>query len=92
MKRSERLNVLENLFKTAEEKGEYGGKGPFELPESHKAFMPVTKGGSNCGNCKWVDKDNHACKSDYYIKWNGGDSKLPDSPLDEMCSDWWQAK
>ena len=91
MKRSERLKILESLFKTAEN-GEYGGKGPFELPKSHKAAMQVTKGGSSCKNCSFVDAENHACKNEYYIKWNGDDGKLPDLPLDEICSDWWQPK
>lgn len=91
MRRSQRLIVLENLFKSAEQQGEYGGKGPFELPDEHKAAMQVTKGGSSCSNCKWVDAEKNECKSDYYIKWNGGDPKIP-MPLDEFCSDWWQAK
>ena len=91
-----RLTVLADTFArklAAEEgKGEYGGKGEFELPDNHKAAMQVTKGGSCCENCKHVDAENHACKSPYYIKWNGGDPKLPDLPLDEICSDWWEPK
>lgn len=88
-----RLIVLAETFArklAAEEKGDYGGKGKFELPASHKAAMQVTKGGSSCSNCKHVDAENHACKSQYYIQWNGGDPKLPDLPLDEICSDWWE--
>lgn len=75
----------------ASEKGEYGGKGPFELPKDHKAAMQVTKGGSCCKNCEYVDAEKHECKNQYYIKWNQS-PKLPDLPLDEICSDWWQPK
>jgi len=70
--------------------GEYGGKGPFELPSTHKAAMQVTKGGSSCNNCKFVDAANHACLNKYYIQWNGGDGKLPERSLDSTCSDWWE--
>ena len=90
-----RLIVLAETFArklAAEAEGDYGGKGKFELPDNHKAAMQVTKGGSSCENCKWVDAENHECKSPYYIKWNGGDPKLPDLPLDEICSDWWEPK
>ena len=91
-----KLTVLAEDFETkliAEAaKGEYGGKGPFELPKKHKAAMQVTKGGSSCQNCKFVNAGKHECKNKYYIKWNGGSKKLPDLPLDEICSDWWEAK
>jgi len=90
MDRVRRLKVLQEIVVRAG-KGEYGGKGEFELPDSHKAAMQVTKGGSCCKNCKYVDADKHECKNQYYIKWNGG-PKLPDLPLDEICSDWWEAK
>jgi hypothetical protein len=91
MKRSERLRVLENIFKVAE-KSEYGGKGPFNLPKNHKPFMKITKGGSSCKNCVFVNAEKHECNNKYYIEWNGGDKKLPESSLDEMCSDWWSDK
>jgi hypothetical protein len=96
MSNSKKLNVIADRFEeklvSEAKKGEYGGKGTFELPKNHKAAMQVTKGGSCCKNCKYVDVDKHACKNKYYIKWNGGDGKLPDLPLDEICSDWWQPK
>lgn len=69
--------------------GKYGGKGKFELPSNHKAAMQVTKGGSCCKNCKYVDAENHECNNKYYIQWNES-KKLPDLPLDEICSDWWE--
>lgn len=72
--------------------GEFGGKGKFELPPTHKAAMQVTKGGSCCKNCKFVDVENHACLNEYYIQWNGGSGKLPNLPLDEICSDWWEGE
>lgn len=75
----------------AKDKGEYGGKGEFELPKDHKAFMPVTKGGSSCKNCKYVDIEKNGCMNKHYVKWNG-DNKLPNVPLDEICSDWWEPK
>jgi hypothetical protein len=89
-----RLTILADQFekKIASQDGEYGGKGEFELPATHKAAMQVTKGGSSCKNCRFVDAENHACKNKYYIKWNGGDNKLPDLPLDEICSDWWEPR
>lgn len=86
-----RLRVLAENFaaKLAEMENKYGGKGPFELPNNHKAALQVPKGGSCCANCKFVDAEKHECKSPYYIKWNGNDPALPDLPLDEICSDWW---
>ncbi len=70
MSNIKKLTVLADYFeKNSLETGEYGGKGPFELPKSHKAAMQVTKGGSSCKNCKFVDAENHACKNEYYIKW-----------------------
>ena len=96
MSNVKRLVVLAEQFEEkllAEgKKGEYGGKGDFELPKSHKAAMQVTKGGSSCKNCKFVNAEKHECKNKYYIKWNGGSKKLPDLPLDEICSDWWMPK
>lgn len=93
MREVKRLIVLANEFaeKLASKDGEYGGKGPFELPDTHKAAMQVSKGGSCCENCEYVDAEKHECKNQYYIKWNGNDPKLPDLPLDEICSDWWES-
>ena len=73
------------------QKGEYSGKGKFELPENHKAGMKVPKGGSSCSNCKFLGEDKKSCINKYWIKWNGGESKLP-APADEYCSDWFEAK
>lgn len=73
-------------------KGQYGGKGEFSLPKNHKAAMQVTKGGASCENCKFVNAAKHECKNKFYAVWNGGSKKLPDLPLDEICSDWWQSK
>jgi hypothetical protein len=95
MSKIHRLLVLAEEFEekaTKGEKGEYGGKGPFTLPKNHKAAMQVTKGGTTCKNCEYVDADKHECKNPHYVTWNGGDPKLPDLPLDEICSDWWEAK
>ena len=74
--------------------GEYGGKGPFELPSDHQAGMIVPHGGSCCANCKFADikEDGPHCTSTYWVQWNGGNSRLPvDDPLD-YCSDFWQPK
>jgi len=70
------------------EESNYGGKGPFILPADHVAAIAVPKGGACCAKCKFVDVANHACLEPNYITWNGGDSALPDLPLDEICSDW----
>lgn len=64
-------------------------KGPVTFPEDHEAAMRVPKGGSCCANCKFVDVDGHACKSEHYVKW-AGTHKLPKLPLDEICSDWYE--
>ncbi len=69
--------------------GQFGGKGPFALPDDHVAAIQVPKGGSCCQNCAHVDAEGHACKDPNYVAWNGGDSSLPDLPLDEICSDWY---
>lgn len=66
-----------------------GGKGDLGFSEGHVAAMRVPKGGSCCANCEYVDKEAHACKNPHYIVWNKGDYKLPDYPLDEICSDWY---
>lgn len=67
-----------------------GGKGDLEFPRDHIAAMRVPKGGSCCKNCKFVDAEGHACKSAQYYSWNGGEAKLPDYGLDEICSDWYE--
>jgi len=68
--------------------GEYGGEGEFKLPEGHKPILGVPKGGSCCANCRFVNAEKHTCGEPNYIRWNGG-PKLPDKPLDELCSDWY---
>ena len=91
MKHTKRLIILAKKFEEKHtNKGEYGGKGPFTLPPNHKAAMQVTKGGTTCANCQFVDAEKHECKNPHYILWNGDDPKLPDLPLDEICSDWWE--
>lgn len=67
-----------------------GGKGDLSFPRDHVAGMRVPKGGSCCKNCKYVDAEGHACKNAHYYSWNGGDGKLPDRGLDEICSDWYE--
>jgi hypothetical protein len=88
----EKLQNLKETPKEAKQKGEYGGKGVYELPESHVAAMKVSKGGSSCFTCKFVNAKDHKCKNSFYINWNGGKDKLPNLPLDEICSDWWEPK
>lgn len=92
------LAVLMDRLKAAEdvkpdvtlEQFKAGGKGSLSFPQDHVAAMRVPKGGSSCSNCKFVDKEAHACKSAHYVKWNGGSGKLPDFGLDEICSDWYE--
>ena len=85
--------ILKRIVESSEknQEGEYGGKGEFQLPEEHKAGMIVPKGGSSCANCKFLSEDKKNCGNKYWIKWNGGDTKLP-APADEYCSDWFQPK
>ncbi len=73
------------------EEPNYGGKGPFSLPDDHVAAMQVPAGGACCAKCKFVDANNHACLEPNYVTWNGGDTALPDFPLDQICSDWFAA-
>lgn len=90
-----KLTILADSFEeklTSQAKNEYGGEGTFELPKNHIAAIQVPKGGSCCQNCKYVDVKNHACENKHYIKWNGDSGKLPDLPLDEICSDWYEPK
>lgn len=85
--------VADNIDKKlSSNKQKYGGKGKFELPNTHIAAMEVTKGGSCCKNCKFVNSKLHECNNEYYFQWNGDSKKLPDLPLDQICSDWWEAK
>lgn len=70
---------------------QYGGKGTFALPADHVAAMEVPKGGACCEKCVYVDVESHACLEPNYVEWNGGDAKLPDLPLDQICSDWFKA-
>lgn len=57
-------------------------------PADHKAAMKVTKGGSMCKNCEYVN--GQKCTNEYFIKWNGSD--IIPAPTDEYCSDWWEAE
>lgn len=60
------------------------------FPPDHKALLKVPKGGSCCANCRFVNVKEHSCGSPHYARWNGGSHKLPNLPLDEMCSDWYE--
>lgn len=91
-------NSIENILKQAADfeklaedkpKGEYGGKGPFKLPISHKAGIKVPKGGSSCDNCKYYQSEGQ-CGNKYWVEWNGGDSTIPSDSPDEYCCDWWE--
>lgn len=63
-------------------------KGPIEYPKDHQPGMKVTKGGSMCKNCEYVD--GQKCTNEYFIKWLGTDV-IP-APVDEYCSDYWEPK
>lgn len=78
----------------AETSGQYGGKGPFELPPDHIAGVIVPKGGSCCANCEYLTmkEDGPHCHNTYWTKWNGGDSRLPVDDPETYCSDFWQGK
>ncbi len=66
--------------------GQFGGKGTFHLPVSHKAGMKVPEGGAVCSKCKFVSEDLKHCNNKYFQLWNGSD-ELP-LPANEYCSDW----
>lgn len=91
MNNVKKLVVLANNFQTkvAEKRDQYGGI-EFELPPDHKAMMVLKNGGFSCANCRFVNAEKHECNNEYYIKWNGS-KKLPDAPLDKICSDWFMS-
>jgi hypothetical protein len=66
----------------------YGG-GPYRLPLSHRPLMQVPRGGSSCANCRFVDVRRHACVEPHFVRWNGTGA-LPDLPLNQICSDWFE--
>jgi hypothetical protein len=87
------LITLAEKFETElenKDSNNYGGVGKFELPSKHKALVVLNSGSFSCANCKYVDVKNHSCNNKYYQQWNGGDSKLPDAPLNKICSDWFE--
>ena len=55
----------------------------------HRPGLQVPKGGSMCANCKYLGRDRKTCTEKNFIKWNG--SALIPAPIDEYCSDWWEA-
>lgn len=57
------------------------------FPPNHKVGMKVTKGGSCCANCEYVN--GNKCTNEYFIKWKGGDV-IP-APTDQYCCDFWEA-
>ena len=93
MSATKHLVVLAEKFaqKIGKPKGEYGGKGPLILPASHKALLVLESGTFSCANCKFVNAEKHECGSPHFIEWNGG-RKLPDAPLEKICSDWFEPK
>lgn len=72
-------NILEN----------YGGKGEMTFPDSHKAGMKITKGGSMCANCEYWIAEGNKCNNEYWLKWNAGVEKIP-AAADEYCCNWWE--
>ena len=66
----------------------FGGKGKYSVPSSHKGGLRVPPGGSSCMTCKFVTEDMKHCTSKYFIEWNGS-SKLP-LPAYEYCTDWYE--
>ena len=79
--------LLEDLKKALKESNSYGGKGRFELPDTHKAGMAVPKGGSSCASCTFYE-GNQICGNKYWVQWNGSNN-IP-KPADEYCSDWYE--
>lgn len=63
----------------------YGGDS-FKYPVSHKLGMQVPRGGSMCKNCRYLGDDHKTCTQGEWVKWNGGDNKLP-FPDEDYCCD-----
>ena len=75
-----------------EGEGEYGGQGPFELPETHQAGRNVPVGGASCANCQYADirDDGAHCTNENFATWNGGETKIPTEDPSAYMSDWWE--
>lgn len=86
-------DVVENAEAKDHNSDGYGGE-VFDLPESHKAGMKVPKGGSSCANCKFSEmkEDGPHCHSEYWVRWNGGETRLPVDDPETYCSDFWEAR
>lgn len=63
-------------------------KGKFTLPDNHKPFIKVVKGGSCCANCIFLSVDKRHCTNKYFIKWYGKD--LLPKEIDSWCSDFYE--
>lgn len=65
-----------------------GSRPTILYPSDHKVGMKVTRGGTMCANCEYVDGLN--CTNKYFMRWNGGE-KIP-GRIDEYCCDFWEAQ
>jgi len=65
----------------------YGGH-DFKYPASHKLGLQVPYGGSMCKNCSFLGTDHKTCKNKEFVKWQGGNNKLP-YPDENFCCDLW---
>ena len=63
----------------------FGGN-DFKYPSSHKLGMQVPHNGSCCKSCKFLGADHKTCKQTEWVKWHGGDNKLP-FPDEDYCCD-----
>ena len=54
-------------------------------PPDHKLGMVVTKGGSMCANCEYVN--GNKCTNEYFRKWKG--NNIIPAPTDSYCCDLW---
>lgn len=70
----------------------YGGEGAFALPADHVAGLRVPAGGSSCANCRFLEAkdDGPHCAEENFVRWNGGETKLPVTDPATYCSDWWR--
>jgi hypothetical protein len=59
------------------------------LPADHQLGMRVPRGGSRCGNCRFLSSPT-TCGNRGFVKWNGG-ATLP-APKDEYCCDLFEGK
>lgn len=64
----------------------------YPAKDKNIAGMRVPKGGSMCGNCKFLkDREEKICGEPNFVKWNGSNI-IPTNDLESYCSMWYEPK